>query len=89
MRSTTKILLLAAVLALGACSKVNQANFDKVHDGMSLQEVKSLLGDPNEISSAGIGPLSGTSAVWKASDGTTITISFLNEKVKLKSIEKQ
>jgi hypothetical protein len=71
---------------LGACvSKINQENYEKIQKGMTLEEVKAIIGEPTESKSAGIGGLvSGTSAVWKG-DNMTIDIKFLNDKVQLKS----
>ncbi|BAP56059.1 hypothetical protein THII_1762 [Thioploca ingrica] len=71
---------------LGACvSRINQENYQKIQKGMTLEEVKAIIGEPTESKSAGIGGLvSGTSAVWKG-DNMTIDIKFLNDKVQLKS----
>lgn len=73
-------------IILGACvSKINQENYQKIQKGMTLEEVKAVLGEPTESKSAGIGSLvSATSAVWKG-EGLTIDIQFLNDKVQLKS----
>lgn len=71
---------------LGACvSKISQENYEKIQTGMTLEEVKAIIGEPTESKSAGIGGIvSGTSAVWKG-DSMTIDIKFLNDKVQLKS----
>jgi hypothetical protein len=71
---------------LGACvSRINQENYNKIQTGMTLEEVKAIIGEPTESKSAGIsGLVSGTSAVWKG-DSMTIDIKFLNDKVQLKS----
>jgi len=72
-------------LLLAACgSKINQSNFDKIKDGMSEVDVKAILGSPTSSDSIGIGGLSGTSDVWQDKHGT-ISIQFVNGKVKLKS----
>ncbi len=83
-------LLLAALLfgLLVACSPVNQNNFDRIQNDMTMQQVTAILGQPTESSSLGVGPLSGTSAVWKGDKGT-ITIQFVNDKVKMKSFDKK
>jgi len=77
----------AALLAASACSKVNQENFAKVHDGMSEQEVLALLGPPTETSSISLLGLSGTSSRWVAKDAV-ITVQFFNGKARLKNLEK-
>lgn len=80
------ILLLAALLA-GCASKINQDNFDRIHSGMTMKQVRNLLGKPTESSSFGVGDLSGTSATWKGRDGT-ITVQFFNAKVQAKQFSK-
>jgi uncharacterized protein YcfL len=75
-----------SALLLGSCSsKINQDNYTKIQNGMTMEQVKSILGEPTESKTLGIGPLSGTSAVWKNSSGTTINIKFLNGKVQFKT----
>ena len=69
------------LLSLAACgSRLNQENFDKIHDGMSQQEVREILGDPVDASGASFLGLSSGEAVWK-DDKATITVHFLNDKV--------
>lgn len=69
------------VLCLAACgSHLDQEKFDKIHDGMSQEEVRQILGEPADASGGSILGLSGAEAVWK--DGkTTISVHFLNDKV--------
>lgn len=81
----TKWILIASLVLLSACSKVSSDNFAKVQEGMSMQQVVSILGEPSEVSSAGLGPISGSTAVWKEKD-IVIEIAFFNEKVKLKQM---
>ena len=80
------IFYIGLLVIVGACvNKINQENYKKIQTGMTLEEVKTILGEPTESKSAGIGGLvSGTSAVWKG-EGMTIDIKFLNGKVQLKS----
>jgi hypothetical protein len=74
---------LAAFLA-GCGSRVNQKNFQKIKNDMPQEEVISILGEPTETSSIGVGPFSGTSSVWDTTEGT-VTIQFVNGKVKMKT----
>jgi hypothetical protein len=83
MRRVLALSLLALILVLPACSKVTQANFNRVEEGMSYDQVVRILGQPSDSKSVGVGPLSGTSATWEGPEGT-ITIQFLNDKVKIK-----
>jgi ABC-type uncharacterized transport system auxiliary subunit len=68
----------------GCLSKINQENYAKIENGMTMEQVKDILGEPTDSQTAGIGSLSGTSAVWK-SDSVTINIKFVNGKVQLKT----
>ena len=78
--------LLAALIVV-ACSKVNQENFLKIQEGMSEEEVISLLGRPTESNSVNLLGVSGTASRWVASD-TEITVRFVNGKVAFKSFDK-
>ena len=82
-----RALVLIAVLALAACSRVTQENFAKIRDGMSEQEVRALLGEPTESSSAQLLGVSGTSSRWIDGD-TVIVVRFVNGKVALKSFDR-
>jgi len=86
-KSTMLKLVLAIFLSafLLACSKVNQDNYAKIKNGMTMEEVKVILGEPTTSSTTGIDALSSTSATWKSYDGTTIKINFVNSQVLLKS----
>jgi hypothetical protein len=87
-KSTLLKLAIAVFLSaflLACVSKINQENYAKIQNGMTMEEVKAILGEPTTSSTSGIGPLSGTSAIWKSRDGTSISINFVNSKVLLKS----
>jgi SmpA/OmlA family protein len=76
-----------ALVALAACSKINEENFNKVRDGMSEQEVLALLGTPTESSSINVLGISGTASKWVAKDAV-ITVQFVNAKVRGKSFDR-
>ena len=78
---------LLAALLIAACSKVNQENFLKVQEGMSEEQVTSLLGRPTESNSVNVLGVSGTASRWVAGD-TEITVRFVNGKVAFKSFDK-
>ncbi|OGB95008.1 MAG: hypothetical protein A2Z31_05900 [candidate division NC10 bacterium RBG_16_65_8] len=80
--------LLVSLLLVGCGSKITQENFDKVHAGMSQEEVKAILGDPTESSGASIGPISGGTWVWKTGEAT-IVIQFVSGKVLAKQFERK
>lgn len=80
-----KGLMLSLVFAsLLACSKISQENFNKVQVGMTYDEVTSILGKPTDSQSLTILKMAATSATWRDS-GKTISIQFLDNKVKVKS----
>lgn len=80
--------LLTLTILLYACgSTVNSANFEKVQTDMSEAAVTRILGEPTESNSMEFGPFSGTQSTWKSKD-STITIQFVNGKVKAKQFSK-
>lgn len=90
-RSPSARLLSATLLVAlaGACgSKINEKNFERVQDGMAREDVEAMLGAPTDTKSIGFGGFSGSHATWKAQDGTTITIQFVNGKVASKQLFK-
>ncbi|MBS0337163.1 MAG: outer membrane protein assembly factor BamE [Proteobacteria bacterium] len=75
-------------LALAACgSKVTPENYERIKDGMSQEEVTAILGPPAETSSLTILGISGTSSSWTGGD-LTVTIQFVDGKVRIKSMGK-
>ncbi|WDE04867.1 DUF3862 domain-containing protein [Thalassomonas viridans] len=68
-----KILLLSAVLMLSACSKLTSENYDKLKMGMSAEEVKTILGEPDNCSEA----LGTKSCIWGNEEATYIKVSFV------------
>lgn len=84
--SLSLALILCAAVA-GCGSKLTQENFDKIQNGMSMAQVKAILGEPTEAKSVGVGPFSGVSATWKDKN-TLINIQFVNDKVTLKTFNK-
>lgn len=83
----TWIPALLVALAIAACSKVTQENFAKIEEGMSEQEVISLLGEPTESNSVNVLGISGTASRWVSGDAA-INVRFVNGKVALKSFDK-
>jgi hypothetical protein len=78
-------LLAAALVACG--SNISQANFEKVKVGMTMDEVKSVLGSPTNTSTMEMGGISGTTAIW-SDNKNTISVQFMNGKVKFKQFTK-
>jgi hypothetical protein len=81
-------IVVLCLLITGCGSKVNQANYDKIKNGMTEKEVEDILGKGEEQASAGGNALgmsmSGKAKAWK--DGTKlITVSFIDGKVTAKA----
>ncbi len=82
LRFMAAMVAMVCLFCLTACSgtKINQENFDKIKTGMTMAEVKAILGEPADSSSIGAAGISGGSAVWKA-EGIAINIQLVNGKV--------
>jgi hypothetical protein len=86
------LVLAGFVLAMlpGCGAKVSKSNYDKVKDGMTLAEVEKILGKGEAVASVSgaLGDLAGSSKTYKwvnEADGITITITFVNDKMQLKT----
>lgn len=80
-RLTHAAATLCVLALLGCTSQINQANFDRIRTGMTRTQVRAILGRPSESSAMQFGGFSGTVATWKARDGATISVQFLNDRV--------
>ena len=67
-------------------SRLTQANFEKIEEGMTVAEVERILGEPTEMESTTL-PVLGSAAVYKyrAEDGSEATLVFYQDKLKVKS----
>jgi outer membrane protein assembly factor BamE (lipoprotein component of BamABCDE complex) len=74
------LLVGAALLLLTACSKLTEDNLQKVHNGMTTDEVKAILGNPTDTQSGSVIGISGTTYVYHTST-SDVKITFLNDKV--------
>jgi hypothetical protein len=92
VRNSLCFLLIYCIAALsGGCSgrKVSQGNYDKIKEGMTEVEVKSILGPPSNETSASVSRIdrkAGTTSQSKSQmswgDGDrSITIDFTDGKV--------
>lgn len=85
------VLLLSGLTLIGltgCADKVTQDNYDQVKTGMTLAEVQAILGSGalQTSGSAALGDIGGSAKVYKwESEGKVITITFANDKVKLKT----
>lgn len=76
-------LVLAAVLA--GCTRVTQENFDRIEVGMRETEVHAILGPPDDSANAALLRVKAVNSRWVSRDAT-ITIQFVNERVRVKSM---
>jgi len=81
-------IVMVLFLTVGCGSKLTEANFAKIENGMTREEVVAILGEPADSGSVGFGGLSGGMATWKDDLGTVITIQFVNDKVAGKQFAK-
>jgi len=81
------LLALFAAFLIAACSRVTQENFLKLREGMTEEEVISLLGRPTESNSVNLLGVSGTASRWVGRDAV-IAVRFVNGKVAFKSFDK-
>ncbi|HEY5896041.1 MAG TPA: hypothetical protein VIV54_00625 [Burkholderiales bacterium] len=79
--------ILVLVLLLAACSKVTQENYLRIEEGMTEQEVNTLLGKPTDSNSVSVLGVSGTVSRWAGADGV-ITVRFINGKAGIKTFDK-
>ncbi|BAP42894.1 outer membrane protein assembly factor BamE [Pseudomonas sp. 21LCFQ02] len=70
------IALLASLVFLGACNKINQENYSKLSSGMQKAQVEDLLGKPTECS----GALGMSSCTW-GNEKTFISVQYAGDKV--------
>jgi outer membrane protein assembly factor BamE (lipoprotein component of BamABCDE complex) len=80
MKIIRTLLLFSAVAALAACAKLTQDNLEKVHNGMTTEEVKAILGEPTNSQSGSFLGQSGTEFVYHT-DKSDVKIDFVNDKV--------
>ena len=83
-------LCLALSLLIAGCGvfssmALTQANLDKIHDDMSPEDVKSILGEPTDSKSEPIPIVGGTQTIYTYhSDSADVTIIFKNDLMKEK-----
>jgi uncharacterized protein YceK len=69
-------LVFIAGLLLSGCSKITQANYDKIEMGMTYQEVVDILGAPDEMQDV----MGAKNCVW-GKEPKRIDIKFIGDKV--------
>ena len=70
----------AALLLVTACSKLTEDNLQKIHNGMTTDEVKAILGDPTDSQTKTM--LGLTTTVYSYHTGSSnVAITFIDGKV--------
>ena len=81
-------LLMLTVAGCGKGTDVSGKAYGKIENGMSLSQVQGILGkgDLQTGASGAIGDIGGSAKIYKWTDGdTTITVTFINDKVTTKT----
>ncbi|HEX4084647.1 MAG TPA: outer membrane protein assembly factor BamE [Chthoniobacteraceae bacterium] len=64
---------------------LTQANLDKIHENMTAQEVKAILGEPNESKTEPIPIVGGTKTTYTYENkNSQVTIVLKNDSVQTK-----
>lgn len=91
------LLILIVILTLSACSnsRLTMENFNKItcatlnyntlqyEGGMTLEQVKNILGEPTDSASSSVMGVTSTAYVW-GNEKKNITVSFYNGKAIMK-----
>lgn len=76
--------LVFSLAGLYGCNKLDMKHYERIQAGMSVEQVKDILGEPAETKSAGGSVLgvggSVTTMIWKSGD-REIRVDFLNNQV--------
>ena len=88
-RMVIGLALLGLVLpTVAGCGKVNQKNYDKITNGMTVEEVQDILGKgtPEAGAAGALGDITGSGKVMKwGGEKKSITVTFANDKVVAKT----
>jgi SmpA/OmlA family protein len=77
----TILLTVAALVLVTACSRLTEDNLQKVHNGMTTDEVKAILGEPTSSQTgSALGIVSGTTYLYHTST-SDVKITFVDDKV--------
>ncbi|MCP4273511.1 MAG: hypothetical protein GY781_16405 [Gammaproteobacteria bacterium] len=83
------IFIIIFAITMQACgSKIKQDNYLKVTNGMTIEEVTDILGEPTNSSAGDFAGISGTASIWKT-ESVEISIHFINGKVISRQLEKK
>lgn len=73
-----KIILIAAVFLLSACSKVTLENYEQIQVGMDKKQIEAILGNASQCDEKTLH----TNCTW-GDDSKNIKVTFVADKVTL------
>jgi uncharacterized spore protein YtfJ len=77
---SSTLLAVAALVLITACSRLTQDNLQKVHNGMTTADVKTVLGEPTDAQTKSVLGISTTTFTYHT--GTSnVAITFIDDKV--------
>jgi hypothetical protein len=71
-----RLLILLAVIALAACSKLTMENYDKLKIGMPYEEVVNIIGSPDKCSD-----VMGVKNCQWGNEKRSVNVTFAGNKV--------
>jgi len=78
-----------AVTLIGCAPAVSRENYDRIETGMTEQQVRDILGEPDEVDGGGVSlpgvEATASVATWRDNQGREITVTFVNGKVTTKT----
>jgi hypothetical protein len=85
LRLRSALMATALALVVAACSKISEENFAKIQEGMTEQEVLTILGTPTESNGVSVLGVSGAAWRWVGRDAI-IVVHFVNGKAALRTL---
>ena len=78
---TIALFAVATLILVTGCSKLTEDNLQKIHNGMTTDEVKAIFGEPTSSQTgSALGLISGTTYVYHT-DTSDVKITFVDDKV--------
>jgi len=79
-RANLCLLALTCAVLLTACSQMTEANLEKIHNGMTTDEVKAILGEPTDSQTKSMLGISSTTFSYHTGS-SNVAITFIDNKV--------
>jgi hypothetical protein len=72
-----RLLVLAVLCLLAACSKITAENYQKMSAGMSRAEVVAIMGEPTQTEAGSLLGIQGETATWQ-NGSMSVNAQFVN-----------